>query len=108
VKRGDVVLVALPGDYGKPRPAIVVQTDSLNPLHESVVICPLTSTLADAPAFRIPIQPTTDNGLRLPSQVMTDKIYTLRRQRIGPRLGVVDAATMLDVERGLAFVLAMD
>ena len=108
MKRGDVVLVALPGDFGKPRPAVVVQTDTLNPMHESIVICPLTSTLHDASAVRVTVQPTTENGLRQASQVMTDKLYTLRRRRVGPKLGAVDEATMLAVNRALAFVLAMD
>ena len=62
VVRGDVVLVVAPGDHGKPRPATVVQSDLFNPTHASVVVCPITSDLADAPLFRVPTSPDTALG----------------------------------------------
>ncbi len=52
MRRGDVVLVAVPGDYGKPRPAVVIQTDLANETHASFVVCPMTSYIQDAPLFR--------------------------------------------------------
>src|ERR1017187_6373104 len=55
IMRGDVVVCAAPGDYGKPRPAVVVQSDLFNGTHASVVVCLITSHLEDAPLFRIPI-----------------------------------------------------
>src|SRR5205807_9213788 len=85
MRRGDVVTVAATGDYGKPRPAVIVQTDAFPENHASVVICQLTSELVDAPDFRITIEPTPENGLRLKSQVMSDKPVTVRGERIGQR-----------------------
>jgi len=85
MKRGDVVIVAITGDYGKPRPAIIVQTDLLPETHASVIICQMTSQLVDAPDFRITIEPSLENGLREPSQVMVDKPVTVRRDRVGQR-----------------------
>ena len=64
LKRGDVVVVALAGDYGKPRPALVIQSDLFNETHASVTIVPLTSTLVDAPIFRLSVEPSRANGLR--------------------------------------------
>src|SRR5919106_6417 len=87
VRRGDVVTVAAAGDYGKPRPAVIVQTDAFPESHASVVVCQLTSELVDAPDFRVTIEPTPENGLRLKSQVMADKPVTLRRERIGQKIG---------------------
>ena len=67
MKRGDVVTVAATGDYGKQRPAVIVQTDALPALHASVVICQMTSDCSDAPDFRVTIDPTESNGLRVRS-----------------------------------------
>ena len=58
IRRGDVVAVAASGDYGKPRPAVVVQSDSFPDTHASVIICQMTSSLADAPDFRVTIEPS--------------------------------------------------
>jgi mRNA interferase MazF len=62
MKRGDVVTVAVTGDYGKPRPAVVVQTDLLNDTHASVVVCLVTSTLLEAPLLRLTVEPSPRNG----------------------------------------------
>lgn len=69
MRRGDLVTVTATGDYGKPRPAVIVQTDAFPESHAFIVICQLTSELADAPDFRVSIDPTPENGLRLPSQI---------------------------------------
>jgi mRNA interferase MazF len=107
LKRGDVVLVALQGDYGKPRPALVVQSDPFNPAHPSVTILPLTSELRDAVLFRIDVAPSPGNGLRKPSQIMLDKISTIARDRIGGSIGHLDAQTMLRVNRSLMVWLGL-
>ncbi|MCA3017659.1 MAG: type II toxin-antitoxin system PemK/MazF family toxin [Rhodocyclaceae bacterium] len=80
--RGDFVLVVSVGDYRKPRPALVVQSDLYNGTHHSVTICLVTSTLVDAPLFRIPIKPLKRNGLSVASQVMVDKIQSARRVKV--------------------------
>jgi mRNA interferase MazF len=107
MRRGDVVTVAAAGDYGKPRPAVIVQTDAFPETHASVVICPLTSDLADAPDFRITIAPTPENGLRLKSQVMADKPVTVRRERIGRKIGRLGSPDMARLGNALALVLGL-
>jgi mRNA interferase MazF len=82
LKRGDLVVVALPGDYGKPRPALIVQADLFNETHASVTVVPVTSTLVDAPLFRLTVEPSPGNGLRSPSQLMVDKVTTVSRARV--------------------------
>lgn len=107
MRRGDVVTVAAAGDYGKPRPAIIVQTDAFPETHASVVVCQLTSELADAPDFRISIQPSAENGLRALSQVMSDKPVTIRRERIGQTIGYLAAADMARLNVALALVMGL-
>ncbi len=107
MKRGDVVLAAFSGDYGKPRPAVVVQTDLANPTHASVVLCPLTSTLRDAPLFRLDVTPGPGTGLEKSSQIMVDKIGTLRRDRVGRVVGRLDDADLVRLNRSLAFWLGL-
>jgi mRNA interferase MazF len=101
VQRGDVVLAAAPGDFGKPRPALVVQSNLFNETHASVTVCPLTSTLVDAPLFRISVSPSERNGLGQVSQVMVDKVQSLRRDRIGARVGAIDAVSLSAVDTAL-------
>jgi mRNA interferase MazF len=107
IRRGDVVVVAASGDFGKPRPAIIVQTDALPESHASVVVCRLTSELADAPDFRVAIEPSEANGLRITSQIMADKPVTIRRERVGQRIGRLGRAEMTRLNTALAFVMGL-
>ena len=104
VKRGDVVTIALQGDYGKPRPALVVQSDLFD-AHPSVTILPITSELRDTPLFRLDVDPNDTNGLRKKSQIMVDKTQTVARKRVGQTIGRLDDLTMLAVNRLLALFL---
>ncbi len=104
--RGDIVTVAAPGDYGKPRPAVVVQTDLLD-TSLSVIVCLITSHEVNAPAFRIPVEAGPGTGLRQTSQIMADKIVTVPRSRLGEVIGHVDDKTQLRLNRTLAFVLGL-
>ena len=107
MKRGDVVTVAATGDYGKPRPAVIVQTDALPAQHASVVVCQMTSDLSDAPDFRVTIEPTERNGLRARSQVMADKSVTIRRERVGRAIGRLDNTDIARLNIALAFVMGL-
>ena len=99
--------VAAAGDYGKSRPAVVVQTDALPEEHAAVVICQITWELSEAPDFRVTIVPTDKNGLRIRSQVIADKPVTVRRERIGRRIGHLDAADIARLNVALAFVMGL-
>ena len=107
MRRGDLVAVDAAGDYGKPRPAVIVQTDAFPESHASVVVCQVTSELVDAPDFRVTIDPTPENGLRLTSQVMADKPVTIRRERIGQKIGRLGNQDMVRLSAALAFVLGL-
>ena len=103
IQRGDLVTVSLQGDYGKPRPAVVVQSDLLTDL-DSVVLCPVTSDLRNA-TFRVTIEPNAANGLRTLSQVMVDKPATLPRTKVSEAFGSLDSERMKAVERALLLVI---
>jgi mRNA interferase MazF len=107
MRRGDVVTVAATGDYGKPRPAVIVQTVAFSAAHMSVIICQMTSELSDAPDFRITIEPSDANGLRAPSQIMADKPVTVRRERVGKTIGHLAAEDLRRLNVALAFVLGL-
>jgi mRNA interferase MazF len=107
VKRGDIVTVAASGDYGKPRPAVIVQTDALPELHGSVIICQMTSDLSDLQDFRIDIEPSEHNGLRVRSQIMADKPVTVRRPRIGRTIGQLSEKDIRRLNIALAFVMGL-
>jgi mRNA interferase MazF len=104
--RGHFVTIAMQGDYGKPRPALVIQARQFDE-HATVTVLPVTSALVAAPLFRITIQPSPENGLLKPSQVMVDKAMTVRRDKIGPAIGRIDADALVEVERCLAVFLGI-
>jgi mRNA interferase MazF len=106
MKRGDLVTVAVSGDYGKPRPALVVQSDAFD-LHPSVVVLPLTSELHDAPLFRVTVEAGAATGLRATSQIMVDKATAVPRGKLGVKIGRVDAATIQAVDEALRGFLGL-
>jgi len=88
VKRGDIVVVAARGAYtGKPRPALIVQSDLFNDTHSSLTVCPITSEVIDAPLFRVSLPPGKRTGLDRPSQVMVDKIVSVPRSAVSRAVG---------------------
>ena len=91
LQRGLIVTVAATGAYsGKPRPAVVVQANRWLQGHPSVTLCPLTSTLINAPLVRLTVTPNASNGLKKPSQLMADKLFSLPTTSIGAVVGVLD------------------
>jgi mRNA interferase MazF len=104
VRRGDLVPVAIPGDFGKPRPALVIQSDQFGSTATATVLL-LSGTLVDAPLIRLDVEPSTENGLRKRSQIMVDKAMTVRRDKLGEPFGRLDDGTMVAVTRSLALFL---
>ena len=106
MRRGDIVTVAVSGDYGKPRPAVVIQSDWLDET-DSVLVCLLTTTPRDAPLFRLPVPATPETGLREPSWIMVDKVMAARRTKCGPPIGLIDADTLAGLSRMLAVIIGL-
>jgi mRNA interferase MazF len=106
MKRGDLVTVSIQGDFGKPRPALVIQADLFS-AHSTVTVLPITSTLVDAPLLRIALAPSADNGLQQASQVMVDKAMTVMRDKVGQVFGRIEAPALLEVDRCLAVFLGI-
>lgn len=104
--RGDLVTIAMQGDFGKPMLALIIQANQFG-VHTSVTVLPVTSTLVAAPLLRITVQPSAENGLQQPSQVMVDKAMTVLREKIGPAFGRIDSVALLEVERCLAVFLGI-
>ena len=102
MKRGAIVVVAARGAYtGKPRPAVVVQSDLFNPTHSSVTVCPITSDIVDAPLFRLTLPPGSRTGLKRVSQVMIDKIVSVPRGSVTEEIGECNATELEAVDAGL-------
>ncbi|MBF0306282.1 MAG: type II toxin-antitoxin system PemK/MazF family toxin [Alphaproteobacteria bacterium] len=104
MKRGDLVPVAIQGDFGKPRPALVIQSDQFDDTATATVLL-LSGTLVDAPLIRLDVEPSPRNGLRKRSQIMVDKAMTVKRDRLGEPFGRLDGETMVAVTRSLALFL---
>jgi len=106
MKRGDLVPIVQPGAYGKPRPALVIQSDLFN-VHPSVTILPLTSELRETPLFRLRVEPSPENGLRVTSEVMVDKITTVPREKAREVFGHLEEEHLREAERLLAVWLGI-
>jgi len=102
MKRGDIVTVALQGDFGKPRPAMVIQSDVFNETHATVTVLLISSEIVGAPLFRVMVNPTHESGLEKIRQIQVDKIMTIRRERIGTVIGRIDEDTLVGINRALA------
>jgi len=109
LSRGAIVVVASRGAYtGKPRPALVVQSDLFNETHASVTICPITSDRVDAPLFRLTVPGGPRTGLRRVSQIMVDKIVTVPRTSVGAEIGRCDPTELEAVEEALRLWLGLE
>jgi mRNA interferase MazF len=94
VQRGDVVISAFSSELGKPRPAVVVQSDLFNETHATVVLCPVSSELTGLAMFRVRISASASTGLRIDSEVMADKISAVCRHRIRKHVGKLSSSQM--------------
>jgi len=108
MQRGDIVVCAISGDYGKPRPAVVTQSDLFNPSHASITICPITTHLIEAPLFRLLLATTPQNGLKVNSQIMVDKVTTLHRDKIHRVIGSLSIQQIESLDHALKRWLGLD
>lgn len=106
MKRGDLVTIAMSGDFGKPRPALVVQSDHFEETG-TVTVLLISSTLVEAPLIRLGVQPSAENGLRKPSQIMIDKIMSVKRTNLRESFGHLNEEAMISVTRSLAVFLGL-
>lgn len=106
LKRGDLIPVVLAGAYGKPRPALVIQSNLFAKL-PSVTVLPITTELRPIETFRIAAKPTAENGLRAPSQIMVDKAHTIPREKAGEPFGELEPQIMTAIDRALAVFLGL-
>jgi mRNA interferase MazF len=106
VKRGDLVVVSAGGDYGKPRPAVIIQSDWLKAV-DSVLVALLTSAVVEAPLYRLSIPPSDSNGLRVPSQIMADKIVAMPREKCGKVIGRIGDTEMFALNHMLSVVIGL-
>jgi mRNA interferase MazF len=109
VRRGDVVVMVVPSDLGRPSPGIIVQADELGESTTTVLACPLSSDVQANPNPRLRpiIEPAVGNGLRVRSQIMTDKLFAQRRERVRLVIGSIDSETRGRLDAALLLVLGL-
>lgn len=106
MKRGDIVVCALSGDYGKPRPAVIIQSDLFNPTHASIIVCPITSHIVEAPLFRLTLPANNKTGLEKSSQIMVDKVTAIRTGRIKERIGSLNSTQKKQMDKAIKLWLS--
>ena len=106
MQRGDFVVVAMQGDHGKPRPALVIQSDLFDEL-PTVTVLPLVSSQLVPAITRVDIAASDANGLRAASQIVAHRPQTISRAKVSRVIGRADDETMLTVTRALAVFLGL-
>jgi mRNA interferase MazF len=107
VKRGEIWAVAAGKGYaGTPRPVLILQDDRFDAT-VSLTICAFTTDPANAPLFRLPIEPNETNGLRAPCRLMVDKFTTVPKAKIGGRIERLDDEDMVRLNRAVLVFLGM-
>ena len=107
IARGDVVLMVVPSDLGRPRPGIVVQSNEFAADLQTIFVCPVSSDLQNKRQLRPLVEASPENGLRIRSQIMTDRLVALRRDRIRRVIGRIDTKTLERLDRALLLVLGL-
>lgn len=107
MERGDIIICTLTGDYGKPRPAVVIQSNLFNPTHASITVCPITSHLIDAPLFRLSLIPNSLTGLTFESQIMVDKIISIKSEKITQKIGKLSSDEILKLDDTIKLWLSL-
>ena len=107
MKRGELWTTADGSGYAsKPRPVVIVQDDAFT-ARDSVTVCLITTDPSDLPVFRVPVEPTTENGLRAVSRLMVDKVTTVPRSRLGQCIGCLADDDLLRLNRSLLVFLGL-
>ena len=106
MNRGEIWTVSAGGFAGKPRPAVIVQDDRFDAT-ASITICVFTTDPTDAPLFRVNVAPDAQNGLRAASRLMVDKITTVAKDKLGERIGQLDDADMVRLNRAIMVFLGL-
>jgi mRNA interferase MazF len=101
MKRGEIWAVSGGGGYaGKPRPAVILQDDRFDAT-ASITLCAFTTDPAEAPLFRLVVEPNERNGLKAVSRLMVDKVTTIPKTRMGTRIGRLDDEDMVRLNRAV-------
>ena len=107
MRRGDVWTVAGAKDYaGKARPVVILEDDSFDGTY-SITICAFTTDDTDAPLFRLAVEPNERNGLRIPCNLMVDKVTTVPKSKVGAHIGRLDDEDILRLNRAVLVFLGL-
>lgn len=108
MKRGEIFIAVAPGEFGKPRPAVIVQSDILGAKNlGSVLVCPITSHLERKSAFRLTLSPNSQNGLKSESMIMVDKLQAISIKRVRQKIGALSPYELSELDHALTFVLGL-
>ena len=107
MRRGDV-WTAFGGkdDAGKPRPLVIVQDDSFDAT-ASITVCAFTTDETDAPLILLLVEPTERNGLQLASRLMVDKLTTVRKVKLGKRIGRLEDRDISRLNQSILIFLGL-
>jgi len=90
---------------GKVRPVVVVQTDLLNGLHPSTVVCPLTTKVQPRARFLRVHLTIGEAGLKEQSDIMVDQIRAIDNRRLLRVVGKISRKSQIKLDENLRILL---
>lgn len=95
-------------ETGKVRPVLVVQTDLLNQIHPSTLICPITTNVQkESEILRVNIKQGISN-LKESSDIMIDQIRTIDNRRFIKKVGELPASLRNKVKENIKIILDLE
>jgi len=106
INRGEIWSVLWTGLAGKPRPALVIQSERYR-LTDTDILALITTSRNEQGELRLPIKADDDNGLLQDSYICLDKLMAIPLTNLGERYGRADDSIMAEIDARLIKVLGI-
>lgn len=92
-------------ETGKVRPVVIIQTDLLNSIHPSVIICPVTTNVqVNSDILRVHLKRGMAT-LKEDCDVLVDQIRAIDKKRLQKKLGILPDEIELKLKNNIAVIL---
>lgn len=92
-------------EVGKVRPVLIIQSDLINHVHDSTVVCPITSKSSTSEITKVNVLPENLTGLEQDSWVILDQIRSMDNRRFLRKLGSLPQKYHSRINENLKIVL---
>lgn len=95
-------------ETGKVRPVVVIQTNLLNKIHPSTIICPITTNVKPASEILRVHLKKSKFGLKEDCDIMIDQLRAIDNKRLIRKIGELDRELAMKVKENVKIVLDIE